>query len=146
MKKRQGFTLVELMVTVSIIAILIAIGIASYSSVNKRSRDTKRKSDIEQIRSGLEMYRAQNGSYPSPGSGSFVNASGLSAYLVSGYMPAIPADPQGTSPYIYQYKATDASGSTYYGYCLSAYLETQDLTDTCTPDATLSHNYGTKSP
>ena len=54
---KKGFTLIELLIAVSIIAILISIGVVSYGSVNKRSRDAKRKGDIEQLRSGLEMYR-----------------------------------------------------------------------------------------
>lgn len=143
---RRAFTLVELMVTVSIIAILIAIGIASYSSINKRSRDTKRKSDLEQLRSALEMYRAQNGNYPSAGGGSFVSTTNLAASLVSTYIPAIPVDPQDESPYMYRYRATNVSGGNYYGYCLSATLETQNPEDTCTPDSSISQNYGLKSP
>lgn len=140
----SGFTLVELMVSVSIIAILIAIGIASYATVNKRSNDTKRKSDVEQIRAALEMYRAENGYYPSLGTGSWADVSGLAGVLVSTYMPAIPADPQNSAPYTYQYKATDIASGNYYGYCLSATLEIQDPEDTCTPDT--NQNYGLKNP
>ena len=61
--KRNGFSLIELMVSTTVIAILTVIGVVSYSSVNKRSRDVKRKSDIEQIRSALEMYRSDYGYY-----------------------------------------------------------------------------------
>lgn len=59
-----GFTLIELLISVSIIAILISIAVVQYSSVNKRSRDGKRKADLEQIRTALEMYRADKGEYP----------------------------------------------------------------------------------
>lgn len=89
-----GFTLMELLITVSIIAILISIGIASYSTINKQSRDTKRKSDIEQIRSALEMYRADNSAYPNVGSGSWTAASDLSTALATTYILAIPSDPK----------------------------------------------------
>jgi len=139
---RQGFTLIEILVVVTIIAILTAIGIVSYSSINKRSRDAKRKSDIEQMRSALEMYRAENGYYVDAGSGVFTEASNLAGALVSTYLPAIPSDPKtGVS---YWYKATDVSGVKYYGYCLSANLESENPPDTCTPYT--AYNYGVKNP
>jgi len=59
-----GFTLIEILVVTTIIAILAAIGIVSYSQTNKNARDKKRQADIEQIRSALEMYRADEGVYP----------------------------------------------------------------------------------
>lgn len=145
---RRGFTLMEILVAISIIAILTAIGIVSYGSVNRRSRDTKRKSDTEQVRSALEMYRTDNGYYPAIGAGSWTNASGLSTVLVATYMPAIPSDPKSPDS-VYRYKATNVSGGSYYGYCVSAYLESETpASNSCTPDAsqTPAHNYGVKSP
>ncbi len=149
MKRYNGsaaFSLMELLITVSIISILIAIGIASYTTINKQSRDAKRKSDIEQIRSALEMYRADNGFYPDAGSGSWVVASdattGLTPDLVSTYLPVVPTDPVSTQSYMYQ--ATNQSGSSYYGYCLSADLESEDPSDTCTPST--GQTYGVKNP
>lgn len=142
-KLLRGFTLMELLITVSIIAILIAIGIASYTTINKQSRDTKRKSDIEQVRSALEMYRADNGSYPGVGSGSWTDAADLSTVLATSYILAIPSDPKGAAQ-PYKYKATDSANSLYYGYCISAYLETEDPTDTCTPYT--GQSFGIKNP
>ena len=141
---RKGFTLIELLIAVSIIAILISIGVVSYGSVNKRSRDAKRKGDIEQLRSGLEMYRADNGYYPNTGSGSWADASGLSTALVPTYLPSIPSDPKSTQAY--RFEATNISSGNYYGYCLSALIESDNPTDTCTPDTNNSHTYGAKSP
>ncbi len=133
----------ELLITVSIIAILISIGIASYSTINKQSRDTKRKSDIEQLRSALEMYRADNSSYPSTGAGGWTVASDLSTVLATTYILAIPSDPKGaTQPYMY--KATDISNGIYYGYCISSLLETENPTDTCTPYT--GQTFGIKNP
>ncbi|MBI5620310.1 prepilin-type N-terminal cleavage/methylation domain-containing protein [Candidatus Gottesmanbacteria bacterium] len=143
--KHRGFTLIEVLVAVTIIAILISIGVVSYGSVNKRSRDAKRKGDVEQLRSALEMYRADTGYYPNTGSGSWADASGLSTPLVSTYLPAIPSDPK-SSTQVYRYTATNLSGGNYYGYCLSALIESENPTDTCTPDTNNSHNYGVKSP
>lgn len=141
---RKGFTLIEVLVAVTIVAILISIGVVSYSSVNKRSRDAKRKGDVEQLRSALEMYRADNGYYPNTGSGSWTDASGLSTPLVSSYLPAIPSDPKSTQTY--RYEATNLSGGNYYGYCVSVLIESENPNDSCTPDTVNSHNYGVKSP
>lgn len=140
----KGFTLIEVLVAATIIAVLVSIGVVSYGSVNKRSRDAKRKGDVEQLRSALEMYRADNGNYPNIGSGSWANASGLGAVLVSTYLPVIPSDPKSTQAY--RYKATNLSGGNYYGYCMSVLIESENPNDTCTPDSGSSHNYGVKSP
>lgn len=144
-----GFTLMELLIAISIVAILMAIGIVSYGTINKQSRDAKRKSDIEQIRSALEMYRTDNGYYPNAGGGSFVDVStGLSALVSGGYIAALPADPKPSSM-VYEYKATNLSSddNNYYGYCLSALLESETPTSPpCTPDSTVGHNYGAKNP
>ena len=147
----KGFTIMELLISVSIIAILIAIGIASYATLNKRSRDTKRKSDLEQIRSALEMYRADNGFYPAAGDGSWVAASsltdplvGLTPALVPTYLPVVPLDP--TSAQVYMYRSTNSSDGNYYGYCVSAAIEGEDPSDTCTLALPTGHNYGLKNP
>ena len=66
---RKGFTLIELLVVIAIIAILIGIIAVNYVSVRQRARDGERKSDIGQIQSALEMYRADNTAYPTDGNG-----------------------------------------------------------------------------
>ncbi len=143
----HGFSLVELLITVSIIAILVAIGIASYATINRQSRDTRRKSDLEQIRSALEMYRADNGYYPAANGSSWVVASeptlGLTTALVPTYLPIIPTDPSSPDQ-DYMYQATNVASGLYYGYCISGGLEGEDPTDTCTPAPT--HTYGLKNP
>lgn len=143
---KKGFTLIEVLVAVTIIAVLVSIGVVSYSSVNKRSRDAKRRGDIEQLRSALEMYRADIGSYPvNPLVPNFDDVSVLEDALVTTgtYMPSIPSDPKSTQEY--RYKATNASGGNYYGYCIAANLETETTTTgTCEPDT--NYNYGAKSP
>lgn len=142
---RRGFTLIEILVTVTVIALLTMVGVVSYSATNKRSRDSKRKSDIEQMRQALEMYRADNGSYPAPAVG-WNELTQLSTYLVDkGYLTAIPADPIPTVPLQkYYYQPTNQMAGLYYGYCLSANLESENPSDTCTPYT--GQNYASKNP
>ena len=56
--------MIELLVVVSIIALLTTIGLVSFTQTNKRARDGKRKADLEQVRSALVLYRTDNGTYP----------------------------------------------------------------------------------
>jgi prepilin-type N-terminal cleavage/methylation domain-containing protein len=60
----QGFTLIELMVTVAIIGILMAAGIVTFSNAQKAARDAKRKADMDAIGKALEQYYQDNGQYP----------------------------------------------------------------------------------
>lgn len=53
-KSKKGFSLIELLVTISIIAILGTIGISVYSAAQQSARDGKRKSDINQIAKAIE--------------------------------------------------------------------------------------------
>lgn len=59
-----GFTLVELLIVIIIIGILIALGAGSFSSSQKKSRDSQRKNDLRQIGLSLELYFADHGRYP----------------------------------------------------------------------------------
>lgn len=139
-----GFTLIEILVVISIIAVIITIAIVSYTTINKQSRDAKRKSDLEQIRSALEMYRSDNGYYPSVNTTGFGTAANLGSVLVSTYIPAIPTDPK--SSQLYYFEALNLVGSNYYSYCVCAKLEAQSGSFTCTVAPPNECNYGVKNP
>src|SRR3989344_2206691 len=64
MKNFKGFTFVELLVVITIIGVIFAAGIVSYSTITTRSRDARRKADLEAIRQSLEMCRSLTGAYP----------------------------------------------------------------------------------
>lgn len=66
LKNRQqaGFTLVELLIVIVVIAILAAIVITTFSGVQARARDTERQTDIKALASQLEVYYTNEGSYP----------------------------------------------------------------------------------
>jgi len=64
-RKSKGFTLVELMVTVTIIGILTTLGVVTYSRAQARARDGRRTADMVTIQNALEMYASENnGDYP----------------------------------------------------------------------------------
>lgn len=64
MKKNQGFTLIELLVVSTIIVVLSAIGLVSYTNASKGARDSKRKADLETVRQAMVLYRSDNQEYP----------------------------------------------------------------------------------
>lgn len=112
MKKifKNGFTLIELLVVIAIIAILISVGSVSYTRSLKLSRDSKRRTDIEQIRQALETYRAENGVYPPTGTWKTILTSS------GAYIASVPTDPkEDGSTYTYTY--TLGSPSTTYTLC-----------------------------
>jgi len=116
---RQGYTLIEILVAISIIAILTVIGVTNFRVANQKARDGKRKGDLEQIRAALELYRTDEKDYPDwdvIGSGTIESAGGTV------YMNEIPDDPVTGITYYY------TSGGDTYSLCAALELET---TGTC---------------
>lgn len=90
---KKGFTLVELLVSVAIIVTLTALGLTAMQGARSSARDSRRKSDLEEIRSALEMYRTDEGVYP--------DTVALEAELETDYLAKLPTDPAGNCAYAY---------------------------------------------
>ena len=68
LSKAKGFTLIELMVTITIITILTGVGVVVYSRAQMRARNGRRKADMSGIQTALELYASENnGNYPAHG-------------------------------------------------------------------------------
>ena len=63
-KKSIGFTLIELLVVIAIFVLIANITMISLNKAKMESRDVKRVSDINQLRSALHLYSTENLSYP----------------------------------------------------------------------------------
>jgi general secretion pathway protein G len=119
---KKGFTLIELLVVISIIGILIGLSVFGLQGARESSRDAVRKADLEQIRSGLGMYKADCNSYPLTAQvvgGSALNgpsSPNLSGCTGNTYISKIPVDPVSPAS-SYSYSGTGAT------YVLCATLE-----------------------
>lgn len=63
-EKEKGFTLIELLVIISIIGFLAVLALVVLKDTRAQSRDTKRKGDLKQIQTALELYYDKYSYYP----------------------------------------------------------------------------------
>lgn len=133
---KTGFTLVELLVVITIITILSAIGLAVYSNAQSLARDSKRLSGIRDLVTALEAYNSSNGSYPGCSSincSSWGNSGSVNynhpyiGGLVPNFMRGLPHDPlelpNPGGPDICYVR------NSYNGYSLEFRLENKNTTD-----------------
>jgi prepilin-type N-terminal cleavage/methylation domain-containing protein len=129
-KHEKGFTLVELLIVIAIIAVLTLLGATNWITQQKKARDARRKADLEQLRSALEMYRTDTTTNVYPYKLSDVTAIDKNLTMdnaLAGYISPIPCDPIGKpncapdSAYHYMYTPGGTPGGTTY--TLSATLE-----------------------
>lgn len=104
---KRGFTLVELLVVITIIGILTGIAVVSFSGANKKAKIARTQADEDTYRKVIGMYGVEYDVYPCPGhyypgwSGnpSSCLSSALASYLPEGFPTA---DPWGTQ-YVWHY-------------------------------------------
>ncbi len=108
-KNSSGFTLVELIVTATILVILTAVGFYSYSQNLTDARDSVRKSDVADIESKLKLYKQKRGAYPTPWDSFSLTNSGvlvarqwkLNNSVALSTADSIPTDPLTKEAYFY---------------------------------------------
>jgi len=107
MKGQKGFTLVELLVVISIISLLSSVILTSIGTAKESATESNISSTLLQVRTALELYHSTNGKYPneginySAGVGGWPNLGGnfvsfVTTYLVAtNYLAQAPAGPGG---------------------------------------------------
>lgn len=85
--KADGFSLIELMVVVAIIALLSSVALIAFLSARQKARDAKRVADMVQMNNALELYFSGLKGYPS-------GPAGLPSPLVPSALVALPNAPQ----------------------------------------------------
>lgn len=128
-KIKKGFTLIEMLVVVSLIGILTTLVVANLNSARQRARDTQRKSDLRSIETALRLYYQDCQAFPDNSSGGEINGCGTCStgttcawgeeFTVGSntYISALPKDPLAGQAYKYQVSADRES------YTLDACLE-----------------------
>lgn len=108
--KLQAFTLIELMVAITIIAIMASVAIFGLPSVSKKGQDTQRLAGFRELELAIAGYKNINGKYPDAGSGSDYIVG-----LAPGYMQRLPQDTAqgGGNGFVYAVSADKKS------YCLA---------------------------
>jgi general secretion pathway protein G len=81
--RQRGFTLLELLTVMTIIALLATVGLAGYRHKVRTAREAVLKENLFQINHALEQHRADRGKYPSS----------LGPLLLLGYLRDMPYDP-----------------------------------------------------
>jgi prepilin-type N-terminal cleavage/methylation domain-containing protein len=98
-RKNKGFTLVELLVVISIIGVLATLVLLQLGTARARARDTKRITDVNQIRTAVEQYFEDNGgTYPTGITDALIGPSSPGKYLTR-----VPTDPLTGTAYGYGY-------------------------------------------
>lgn len=148
--KKQGFTLMELLIAIAILGIMATVSMGGYFSSLKKGRDAKRKAALEQVQRALEMYYNDHGRYPEADE---INLKWGEQFTdgTTIYMQKLPKDPK--SDYTYQY-ITDVSPETPGSYFkLYACLENDQDPQIITPSeggtdcgCPSGCNYGISSP
>jgi general secretion pathway protein G len=116
MRQRQsGFTLVEIMVVVVILAVLGALVVPKLIENVDRARVARAQSDIRAVQTALDLYRLDNFKYPTTEQGLQAlvkqpNDPSITNYRAEGYLPAVPKDPWNN---LYQYASPGADGKPY---------------------------------
>jgi general secretion pathway protein G len=109
---KKGFTLVELLIVIIIIAVLAAIAIPKFSNSSQRSKESSLRANLKLVRNAIDLFRADTGAFPA-------NMAGLTASTTSGlsaaaatctiaatdwrgpYLQAVPVDPVSGSALTY---------------------------------------------
>lgn len=161
MQKRNGFSLIEILVAITIIGIVTGVIAMSVSSIQRNTRDSQRETDLRVLQSALQQFYADKNYYPNSdlsaqiaNGSALTNCSGEGAGCVVSktYLSKTPKDPNSPSVnycYMSQLSFTGlafttanectSSSSTNSGKChyyeLCADLENPSGTATCTCNA-----------
>jgi len=122
MLNKKGFTLIEVLVVITIIGILAVLLLANFGPSREKARDIQRKTDLNQIKTSLALYYSIWGRYPDGSSGSIVGC-GTAAPPTSCvwgnvwsrdsvvYMKILPSDPLAPDQR-YLYTSSDSNSFT----------------------------------
>lgn len=145
--KKNAFTLVELLVVISIISILTVVSVSSYRTAQIRARDVERKASLDAILKSVMAYYNDNGFLPNEfnfGKGGD-NGKGFVGPDGTIYMVETPIDPINEGEYVYVYKKAGNVFNLFANLENKEDLQCKDTTNDYTVDGK-NFCYGVSSP
>ncbi|MCB1790099.1 MAG: prepilin-type N-terminal cleavage/methylation domain-containing protein [Gammaproteobacteria bacterium] len=129
-ERRRGFTLVELMITIAVLSVIVAIAIPAYNNYIRESHYTTMRATLNGMRTSIEDFRLENGNY-----GSNTTLSGVSA--ITGRFGWTPSGD--TSAYSYTIVVTATNSYDAYGqFGSGVWVRCQNRYSTCCDSETSS--------
>lgn len=113
-RRRRGFTLVELLVVIVVLAVLAAIVLPKFMNSSQRSKESALKSDLKLLRNAVNLFFTDTGAYPktlsdltatsAPAKG--MDSAGADKTITASdwhgpYLDAVPNDPVSGSAFTY---------------------------------------------
>ncbi len=119
MPARKAFTMIELLIVISIIAILAVAIVPNFIGFDKEAKVSATKSNLDTLRSRITLFRAKEGRYPAD-LGELLTMTYLDAGVSKPYLNKIPAEmissKSGNSTYCAQYSTEPLSGRGGWAY------------------------------
>jgi prepilin-type N-terminal cleavage/methylation domain-containing protein len=94
---RHGFTLMELLIVISLIGMLLAVGYTNWATQIKRANDARKKGNIYRMKQVLENYVNDHGCYPAVAQ--MQSCDGQNTLFINYNMPSVPCDDGGKAFY-----------------------------------------------
>ena len=146
-QNKSGFTIVELLIVIVVIAILAAITVVAYNGLQARSQDASRTADVKNILKVLEAYKIENGQYPvatsSTGNSGWHESSTdtggtFMEYLVPTYFSKTPVDPINDGTHYWRYYRYNAGsngcpGGAFYTFEVFGYASASNKPESMEP-------------
>lgn len=106
MMTNRGFTLVEMLIVIGLIALVATITISGFGNLQQGARDGRRKEDIDKVNTAIQAFRNDAGQFPTA-----ADYGELMSILSPDYISVPPVDPLNRDGFVYTYFS--ANGSRY---------------------------------
>lgn len=120
----RGFTLIEMLIVITIIAVLASMILVGMGGARAKARDARRIGDLHNIQNALELYYANYGTYPTNTYNSVTDWDNFMTLIEGSNIGVnrVPKDPLDRDSYYYRYEPNSEGTN----YILGAKLETHD--------------------
>lgn len=92
LRRSRGFTLIEMLIVMTLIVVLASVGLIAYQSSVRRGREAVLKEDLYRMRDAIDQYYADKGKYPTD----------LNELVATNYIRRVPVDPMTNSTETWQ--------------------------------------------